>query len=291
MHPAFQGMGRALAVTGHLAVVAEPGAVAVGELHPALVDAGRMVALDMTSRSESRGEAISLAGVSGGGTLALLLAADPALASRVTGVTVLAPPCDMEQAIRVATTGTYRERAELRRFAAGSFAALVMARSLVAMLPDGPDRDALRARLQSLEDQDPDPLAPLRAWPREGMTGPARRALELLSNDDPQLFDVLYAALPEAQRHAIESLSPIRVTRNLQAPVELVVGRTDKYVPFADAAAFAAACPSARLTVIESLEHAVPRLGLRELRSLAQLDGVFVRMLASARSCLCPART
>jgi hypothetical protein len=66
--------------------------------------------------------------------------------------------------------------------------------------------------------------------------------------------------------------------------VEIVVGRADKYVPLADAAAFAANCPGARLTIIESLTHAVPRLGLRELRDLRRLDGVLVRLLAAARA-------
>ena len=54
-------------------------------------------------------------------------------------------------------------------------------------------------------------------------------------------------------------------------------------MPLGDALAFAAACPNARLTVIETLEHAVPRLAVGEVRELAKLDGVLVRLLAAAR--------
>jgi hypothetical protein len=62
------------------------------------------------------------------------------------------------------------------------------------------------------------------------------------------------------------------------------VARADKYLPLADSLAFAAACPQARLTILDSLEHAVPRLAVGDLRDLARLDGALVRALAAAYS-------
>jgi pimeloyl-ACP methyl ester carboxylesterase len=283
-HPAFLRIGRALAAMGCLGVLAEPEGVSVGELSPGLVDASLSAARAVLERPDARPGGIALVGVSGGATLALLVAAEPELAGRVSTVVALAPCCDIEQAVRTATTGTYRYAGETRPFAPGAFARLVVARSVVASLPSGPDRDALRGHLLELDDDHPDPLAALRGWGEEGVGDAGRRALAVLANEDPGRFDELYAALPEAQRRAVESLSAVRVAGRILAPVEIVVGRADKYVPLADAAAFAANCPGARLTIIESLTHAVPRLGLRELRDLRRLDGVLVRLLAAARA-------
>jgi pimeloyl-ACP methyl ester carboxylesterase len=280
-HPGFHGVGVALAAMGRLAVVAEPAGVSVGELSPTIVDASRTAALATASRPDARGT-IALAGVSGGATLALLLAAEPELSEQVSVVAALAPCCDIEQAVRVATTGTYRDGAALSRFEAGSFARLVVARSTIAALPPCADRDALRSHLLGLVDDDPEPLAALRAWPRGPLGASTRAVLDLLGNTDPARFDELSAALPEELRSGLAALSPLHVADRIEAPVEVVVGRTDKYLPLFDAEAFAAACPTARLTVIESLAHAVPQLGMRELQSLAQLDAVLVRVLVAA---------
>jgi pimeloyl-ACP methyl ester carboxylesterase len=159
----------------------------------------------------------------------------------------------------------------------------VIARSVVACLPESPDREALLAHLRSLDDYGPEPLAALRAWPRRGL-GEGRAVVELLANEDVQRFDGLLGALPSGVSAAIESLSPRLSARQIAAPVELVVARADKYIPLADSTAFARACPSARLTVIESLGHAVPLLSVREARDLARLDAVLVRVLAASYS-------
>ena len=62
------------------------------------------------------------------------------------------------------------------------------------------------------------------------------------------------------------------------------LARSDKYVPLEDAVAFAEACPAARLTVLESLGHVVPRLVVQEARDLARLDRALVRTLAASYS-------
>ena len=106
-------------------------------------------------------------------------------------------------------------------------------------------------------------------WPREGLDEPARAAVALLSNEAPERFDELFAALPEALRAAVDALSPIAVATEITAPVELVVARADKYIPLADAISFAEACPTARLTILESLTHVVPTVSLTGVRDLA----------------------
>ena len=83
------------------------------------------------------------------------------------------------------------------RFAPGDFFRLVIARSVISCLEPGDDRAALRSHLLALEDYGSEPIAGLRTWPRAGLGDPARAAVALLSNDDPDRFDDLFAALPD----------------------------------------------------------------------------------------------
>jgi pimeloyl-ACP methyl ester carboxylesterase len=280
-HPAFLGIGRGLAAAGQLAIVAEPEGLSVGELTPMATTQARTAVEAALSRPDAAQGGVSLVGVSGGGTLALRTAADPSFVGRVSIVLALAPLCDVVEAIRVVATGVYRDGDALVPFSAGDFFKLVIARSVVACMPSGDDRAALRSRLLKLEDYGPDPLSSLREWPRDGLGDSARATVALLSNQDPQRFDDLLAALPEELRAAIDAISPIPVAHRIAAPVELVVAREDKYITLADATSFAEACTSARLTVLGSLAHAVPELSPTAVRDLARLDGVLVRLLAA----------
>jgi pimeloyl-ACP methyl ester carboxylesterase len=283
-HPAFLGIGRGLAAAGHLAIVAEPEGLATGELTATGVSQARVAVDEALSRPDAAMGGASLVGVSGGGTLALRTAADPTVADRVSIVLALAPLCDVPEAIRVVTTGVYRDGAALVPFSVGYFFKLVLARSIVACLSPGDDRTALRSRLLALDDYGADPLSSLREWPRDALGAPARATVALLSNEDPHRFDDLLSALPEELRAAIDVISPISVAHRIVAPVELVVAREDKYITLADATSFAEACAGARLTVLGSLAHAVPDVSPTAVRDLARLDGVLVRMLAAAYS-------
>jgi dienelactone hydrolase len=280
-HPAFLGIGRGLAAAGRLAVVAEPEGLAAGELTPAAVGQARAAVEAVLSRPDAAPVGISIVGVSGGGTLALRTAADPGLAGRVSIVVTLAPLCDVPEAIRVVTTGVYRDGDALVPFTSGDFFKLVVARSIVACLAPGEDRTALRSRLLALDDYGADPLSSLREWPRGTLGASACATVELLSNEDRNRFDDLLDAVPHELRVAIDAISPISVAHRIAAPVELVVAREDKYITVADASSFAEACANARLTVLGSLEHAVPELSPTAVRDLAKLDAVLVRLLAA----------
>ncbi len=280
-HPALRAIGRGLAACGRLVVLAEPEGLAVGELTPASVLQARAAVEAALSRRDAAQGRAALVGVSGGGTLALLSAASPSLAERVSIVLALAPLNDVSEAIRVITTGVYREGDTLVPFVSGDFFKLVIAKSVVACLPPGDDRTELRARLHSLDDYEAEPLAHLREWPKDALGAHARAVVELLSNGAPERFDDLYAALSEELRAGVDLLSPVTVATRIAAPVELVVARADKYIALADALSFAAACPTAKLTILESLTHVVPTVSRRAVRDLARFDGILVRLLAA----------
>jgi pimeloyl-ACP methyl ester carboxylesterase len=267
-----------------VAVVAEPEGLAHGELTAATALQARTAAEAVAASERARDGRVALVGVSGGGTLALLAAAGPELAARATTVVVLAPVCDVGEAIRVVTTGVRREGDALVPATTADFFRLVIARSVVGWLDPGPDRAALRAHLLALEDYGSDPLGGLRAWPRSGLGPAARAVVALLANEDPARFDPLLAALPADVGDHVRTLSPVSGASRISAPVELVVAREDKYIPFADATSFAEACTRARLTVLDSLAHAVPSLSPAHARDLARLHGVLARLVAASYS-------
>lgn len=281
LHPAFVGVGRGLAAAGCQVAVVEPPGLAIGELTPRTLEATVAAALELLERPAVAGGRLLLAGVSGGGTLALVTAAGEELAERVAGVTALAPCCDIREALRSATTGCFERDGGLVPFRSGGFLRLVLARSALAWLPDGPSEAILRERLLAVADDDPDPLRVLRGWPREELGEEARALVALLVNEDARRFDELFAALGDAPRSAARALSPVHRAAGVRAPVELVVAREDKYLPLEDALSYARACPRARITVIDSLEHAVPSVSPGAAADLARLDRVLVRQLAA----------
>ena len=283
-HPALVGLGRGLAAVGHVAVVPEPIGVTFGELTAATVAQAFAAAEATRSRRDVGEQGVALVGVSAGATLALGVAAVPAVSADVTAVLALAPVCDLTEALRFVTTGQRLEDGRLVPFRTRDFFRLVCARSLVAALPGSGPRDELLARLRSLPDYGDDPFAVLRTWPSDALDAPGQAVVELLRNEDSHRFDELLVGLPADVLASLSALSVGTRAGAITAPVELVVGRRDKYVPLHDALAFAEVCPTARLTVLESLEHVVPRLALREARHLARLDGALVRMLASSYS-------
>lgn len=281
-HAAFVGLSRGLAAAGLLAVVAEPQGVAAGELTGTTAAQALAAAEALVSSRETARGRVALLGVSGGATLALRVAAAPGLSGRVTSVLAMAPVCDLEEALRFVTTGFRRGEDGLEPFTTRGFFQLVCGRSVVASLPPGRDRDAALDLLRSLPDYGDDPLEELR--PRlAGVSDPGVRAtLDLLSNRDPERFEELRDRLPTEARESLASLSAVRGAPAIEAPVELVVAREDKYVPLADALAFSASCASARPTILDSLEHVIPRLTLRDAHDLVRLNGALVRLLAAS---------
>jgi pimeloyl-ACP methyl ester carboxylesterase len=283
-HAAFVGLGCGLAASGFLAVVAEPDGLARGELTSSTAAQALSAAEAVAARADAARGHVALLGVSGGATLALRTASAPELAERVTSVLVLAPVCDLEAALHFVTTGSRREDGVLVPFETQGFFQLVSARSVVASLPPTGDRDLVLARLRSLPDYGERPLDRIHSWIDGVSDDGVRATLELFANRDPDRYDALLQALPAAARDSLASLSTVRDAARIEAPVEIVVAREDKYLPLADALAFVEACPRARLTILESLEHAVPRLAVRAARDLARLDGALVRTLAASYS-------
>jgi pimeloyl-ACP methyl ester carboxylesterase len=281
-HPALQRLARGLGRAGYLVLVPDLPGLARGEITDRTVTAALDVVRTVADRPDADQGRVGLVGVSVGTSLALLIAADPSLGERVTVVSGTAPYADLSNLIRLATTGYYRDGNLLIPYETDPFLAIAVARSLAGALPNGRERDTLRVRVDALDDEAADPLALIRSLPRAKLTGDTRAVIELLANDDPRRFDELYVGTPAELRAALERLSPIHGASRLTARVELASAPRDKYVPLAEARALIRAAPNARLTVTETLAHAVPEPTLGGLGDLFRFNGWVVRSLEAA---------
>jgi pimeloyl-ACP methyl ester carboxylesterase len=280
--PEVQDLARGLARAGYLVVVPDLKGLQDGELTDATVAATVSAARAVADRPDVRGGDVGLVGVSLGGTLALLVAEKDALAHRVSVVSAITPYTDLKEVIRLATTGYRRQGNLLIPRPTAPYVSLVVARSLAAALPVSDFQRRLLAELKAVDDDDPDPLAALRALPVASVPTEAQPVFELVTNRDPRLFDRLYAALPAELKAGVARLSPITRARRLAMPVELISPPQDEYFPVSQSQALVAAAPDARLTVTKAFSHVLPQPSLSHPRDLLRLDGWVVRSLKAA---------
>jgi pimeloyl-ACP methyl ester carboxylesterase len=274
-HPKVQRLARGLARAGFLVVVPDLPGLRLGEITPVTAAATVRAARATADSADARDGRVGFYGVSVGATLALLAAEQTALANRVTVVGGEAPWVDLRRIVRLATTGLYGGE----RYETDPYAALAVARSLAAGLSPGPQRSKLLAELESVDDDDPEPLVGLNA---ADYRGPAAALARLLENRSPQRFAALYAGLSARQQRAIRRLSPLLMAGRLWMPVELATAPHDKYFPPAESRALARAAPDVRVTVTSTLDHAVPKFSLGDIADLGRFNGFVVRYLRLA---------
>lgn len=281
-HPGVRRFVNSLARAGYVVLVPDLPGIASGVLSLETLAAAVECATGGADAVETRAGRIGLVGVSIGGTLALLVAAAPGLAARISVVAAIAPFTDLERVMMLATTGMYRGPNGPEPYAAPPSLSVGLARSLVATLSSTPDVRALASALDRLDPRAPDPLRALRESPCRSLGPAAATAQALLLNREPARFPELYAALPEDVRRAVAMLSPVRSAARMTAPVEIATAPCDKYFPLAESLALQRAGRHVRITVTSALAHATPRMSLGDLVALVQLEGFFARSLDAA---------
>ena len=279
-HPMVLRLSTALAQTGRLVVIPDLPGIARGELSPATLASSIALTQAVCADPRAAQGRVALAGVSVGATLALLTAADPTLADRISVIVCIAPYSDLAKVMLLATTGTYRVDGALVPYPVPSYLVVGLARSLAAMLPTTPATAALCAELRSIDPESATARG-FREQPFRDAGDDAMPLFRLLSNRDPARFDDLFAALPAQIRTTAEALSPLHIASQLRAPVEIASAPQDRYFPLAESRALVAVSPYVRLTVTSLLAHATPRLSPRYLTELGHLNGFFVRSLAA----------
>ena len=156
----------------------------------------------------------------------------------------------------------------------------VVAWSLAATIENQEERELLLETLaRSEDDEGADPIALL---PRNLKTSEGRAVLAVLTNEEPEHFAEAYGRLDARAIELSSGLSPLSVSKNVRAPVEVVVPPSDMYFPLGEAQALAAALPRAELTVTATLDHTLLQFSAAQLRSRAHFDRFVVRGLRTA---------
>ena len=277
--PVVERLTRGLARAGFVTVVPDLPGLGEGEITAQLPDALAAVARHAVERTDVAGGRIALVGASTGASLALLVAARPELADRVSLVAAIAPFANLDKMICLTTTRHYEEADGFAAYEVSDLSRRIVARSLVASL-ECEDRGALLAELARIDEAGLDPLEELRT--RKGLSAPAEAVVRLLTNRDPTSFAALCEELPLATCELLRRLSPLAVASAVEAPVEVAVPPADEYFPFGEAAALADALPHGRVTVTRVLDHTRPTLSRETLGDFAHFERFVVRSLAVA---------
>jgi pimeloyl-ACP methyl ester carboxylesterase len=289
--PTVRDLAEGLARAGYAVYVPDVTGLRSGEVSGETASETVEVARRVAGDPDTRDGRVAFVGVSVGASLALLAAGDESLAGRVSLVSVVAPYTDLENVVRLATTGAYPGEGEYYPGGIPHYLRLVAARSLVSMLPEGEERSSLLRLVPELRHyygsppETTDPLAALPAFAivnRDDLPPETGAVVELLTNRDPARFDELYDDLPPRMREEIDSLSPVSGAASIEAPVEAVSAPKDTYFPVAESREIGDSAPDFRLTVTEAMEHAEPEVSLEDLPAFLELNGFVVRSLEKA---------
>jgi pimeloyl-ACP methyl ester carboxylesterase len=281
MYPEVQNLARGLARAGYLVVVPDLPGLTSDEITEETVSSTVEAARAIADRPDARDGRVSLIGVSTGATLSLLAAEDPEVSERVSGVAGIAPYTDIRTVLNIATTGHYWDGENFAPYEADPFLSYVIARSMLAALPSGEDRDVLRGELEEVDRLDPNPLAGFHERSTDDLSVEARGVVELLANTDPEHFDERYEALSPEMRMKMEKLSPLAGHGQIAVPVELASGPRDKYFPVSESFAIERIAADYRVTVSEAIDHS--EVSFSNIPAFARLDGFVVRSLRQAR--------
>ncbi|AHY48275.1 Alpha/beta hydrolase family (plasmid) [Rubrobacter radiotolerans] len=280
----IRDLSTGLARAGYLVVVPDLPGLMDDTISPETVEETVAVGDEVSGWEEVRGGRVGFIGVSTGATLALLAAEDLELRERVSAVAGVAPYTDIRTVLSLATTGHYRLDGEMVPYETGPLLSYVVGRSVISTLPPGPDREKLLRELDDVGRYEPDPLAVYRDFPPEEVGCEARRVLAFLQNRDPERFWDLYRGLPQKTREDLLVLSPIDGAGRLEAPVELVTGREDRYFPVSESYRLRSVAPERVVTVTEVLDHSEIQVSPDTLPDFARLVAFAGRGLAELRS-------
>jgi len=281
LHSEVQRLARGLGRARFLVVVPELPGLRRGEITLRTLSTLVQVARAAADRPDAKDGRVGLIGVSVGSSLALAAAEDEALGARVSAVAGIAPYADLKEVARLATTGYIRAGGTLESYDPDDFVLLSVARSLAASLPPTRGRERLVAALAQIPNEQDDPLAGL-TLPADARFG-SRMLFRLLVNTNPHAFDRLWAQLPLRVREAAGRLSPISHAERLTMPVELATAPHDDYFPVTESRRLARASGNVRVTVTETLSHAVPEPSFHGLGAALSFDGFVVRGLRDLR--------
>ncbi|MCY3783269.1 MAG: acetylxylan esterase [Chloroflexi bacterium] len=200
---------------------------------------------------------IAFVGVSTGGSLSLVAAADPRIADDVAFVATVGSYYSLATLLQAATTGTILDDGGLRPFTPHRYVWGVARNTLVSHLPDATDQRMLYDLFPAASpDPDPDALA---RTDLDDFTAAGRAVFELFANRDPQQASYRIRRMEAHLPLSLDALSPVGVADGIQAKVRMLHDLGDTYIPSSESKRLLRRLGprQAVLTQTDVLEHAL----------------------------------
>ncbi len=232
-------------------------------------------------------ERVGMAGFSVGGSLTLIAAADPRVADRVAYVNSFGAYADASTLLVDVATRTVIRDGAVEPWPPGTMTRQVFLGLLLAAVPDGPQRDGLRAIVEPIvigegpTDDSFDPGVARR------LSGDALAAYRLATAADRATAEQAVIELGPERRTTLAAVSPVVWVDRIEAPVFLMHEATDDAIPVSHLAPLAEAVPEdslRRVTEFRLFDHVEARegIGLEDAPELARLYDHLVELVGLA---------
>ena len=208
-------------------------ALIVRRLDPDDVDAVVQAFLALAKHPSVGVGRAGILGVSGGGDLGVLAAADPRIRNQLGFMMLFGGYYDAKTLLRDFGRRALDVDGALQPWTPNPVPVEALAKTIAPTLPAS---DA-KLLVGSLSEHG----KPLTAAQLATLSPGALAAYHLLRGDDPAHVDANIAALTPAMQRDLVALSPSAVLGDIHAPIYLLHDRNDTYVPFTESRAFAAA--------------------------------------------------
>ncbi len=184
---------------------------------------------------------VTLLGISYGGSLSLLAAADDRLDGHLAKVATFGAYAELTGIIQAVTTGVSIVDGEIIPWEGHPLARDILFARTASLLAE-PDRSELVDALGG-------------ALPPDSLSETTRSVYDLLTNRDPGLTYELAAKLPEDLSRFLQRFSPASVADDIDVPVAALHSTDDPVVPYGELTRLQLALPGARTTTVGLFEH------------------------------------
>ena len=229
-------LSEAIARAGRVVVV--PELEVYGEdLVPADID---RIASVVAALAPAHGPVV-LVGVSFGGSLSLVAAADPAVGAQLALVATFGAYADLGGVVQAATTGVSLVDGEALPWAGDPRAADVVRDQMLGLLEED-EADAVAEALAG----DADPAR---------LSDDLRAVHDLLANDDPTRTPALIAQVPNVVRDRIGEVSPAQAGDGLEVPLIALHAVDDPVIPYGELVRLGSVFPHAEQLTLTTFDH------------------------------------
>lgn len=257
-YPAVVRLAGGLARMGVVVLVPDSRVLLAGRVDPAEVDGVVAAFRFLAARPEVDPARVGIVGLSVGGALALLAAADPAIADEVRWVDAFGSYADAGRYLASVTAGAYRVAdGSVEAWQPAQLARDLSLGMLLDLVAEPRDREALDGAYGPAIRAGQRPAAEATL---DLETGAARAVERLLLAPDLPAAEAAVAALPAAARATLAQLTPAGQLAGLQARTFLMHDRSDAYVPYVESRALAGELGDrASLTEFRLFDHVEPK--------------------------------